>query len=122
MTILNAAKLLKIKEPKFLCKLMKIDIEANLTARNNRMSIPKFKLTRYQNSFSYLAPTLWNLLATSDSLCKKITTAPTITSLRNRLKKFLLDMQNFGINDIDHNWQPYNWSINEYLTQLKAKK
>ena len=91
--------------------------------RNFRMSLPSYRLNRYQNTFSYQGPKLWNLIASSNSLFKtKDAPKLSISCIRSRLKKFLLNMQKYGTDESDENWQSYNWLIESYITQLKSKQ
>ena len=123
MTILDIAKLLTLNNPTFLCELLNISHGKMESIRNYRLTLPSYKLNRYQNTFSYQGPKLWNLIASSNSLSKtKDAPKLKISCIRTRLKKFLLDMQNYGADVRDESWQPYNWSIENYITQLKSKQ
>ena len=117
MTVISLFKLIKQKVPLTLCKLLNIDgDDCILKARNKRLkiTIPKLRLNRYQNTFCYQAPKLWNLFTSSKLAYNEITAAPSLNSLRTRLKKFLLEMQNYGDND----WQHFNKSIKHYFVLL----
>ena len=100
MTVLNIGKLLKLGKPTLLCHVLRLDGRIHQSQRNNRLYLPKFQCNHYQNSFCFQAPKLWNLLASSPSICDNITNAPTINALKSRLKKFLLKMQVYGIKEV----------------------
>ena len=119
MTILDTAKLLAHNHPTVLCKLLNITSDNVGSLRNFRMSLPSFKLNRYQNTFSYQGPKLWNSLASSNVLFKGVSKLPAkipVSFIKTRLKKFLLEMQKFGVDESDNNWQPYNWIIDSFIT------
>ena len=78
--------------------------------------IPKFKLSHYQNNYCFQAPKMWNLLSSSVSFCCDITNAPTLNSMKTRLKRFLLKMQSYG-DQVE--WIDANKSISTYLTSIK---
>ena len=127
MLILTLAKLIFLKIPNFLCKILKIDTFNSVndpvgkpSNRNNRVYVPKLKLNRYQNNFCFQAPKLWNSLASARVVCGNITTAPTMTTLRKLSKQFLLKMQIHGLNGNDLNWYDFNHSIAKYIT-MKSK-
>ena len=76
-----------------------------------------FKRSHYQNSFCYQARKLWNMLASSPKYCNDITNAPTLSSMKSRLKSFLLDLQLYGNRN---EWIDSNKSIIFYLNAVKA--
>ena len=117
-TVMHLAKLMFNDIPAVLCEIL--NLSQTNTTRYNRLYVPKFKCNRYQNSFCYQAPKIWNMFATSPSLCHDLTNAPTISSLKTRLKSFLISMQSFGENTNDENWYKFNQSIPEYLSILKS--
>ena len=120
MTILNIGKLFMLGEPTFLCHILKLN--ANLKLRNNRLYVPAFKCVHYKNNFCYQAPIIWNTLASSSIISNNITKAPTINSLKSRVKKFLLQMQSYGINENDLEWYNSNKSVTTYLSAVKHKR
>ena len=113
-TLLHLAKLIILKEPAILCKLMKLSLS---DLRSNRIFLPCLKLNHYQNNFCYLGPKLWNLLCSSPSYCNSITTAPSLTSLKSRLKRLLQKMQFYGQ---DSEWLTVNNCLELYLTTIKS--
>ncbi len=90
MTVVGIDKLLKFQEPQYLCEWL--HLSSHESQRNNRIYLPYFRLTHYQNNFCYQAPRLWNLLGSNSKICKEITSAPTLNSMKSRLKKFLFEM------------------------------
>ena len=115
MTSLQLSKLILLKEPKYLCKLL--SLLENSTLRNNRLPLPKLLLKRYQSDFCYTGPRLWNALNTASSYCNDIAKAPSIPCFKSRLKKTLLQMQNYGDN-VD--WIPANHNIHVYLASIQS--
>ncbi len=119
MNIISIDKLLKLKEPHYLCKLLRFDPESN--KRNNRIDyIPNFKCNHYQSNFCYQGPRLWNFLGSNSNICNEITVAPSINAMKSRLKKFLLRMQSFGQHENDEACYPFNFSIELYINQIKS--
>ena len=84
MTIFSIGKLVKLKEPFYLSKVLMLD----LITHRNKLHVPKLTRNHYQNSFCYQAPKLWNFLSSSTSYCMNVTKAPTLNSLKSRLKFF----------------------------------
>ena len=119
-TTLNVAKLMATGIPQVLCNVL--NLESTCKTRNNRLFLPKYQCNRYQNSFCYQAPKLWNLFASSPLLCNDLTNAPTINSLKTRLKNFMLKMQCYGENENDINWYKFNRSVSEYLSAIKCNE
>ena len=119
MTVLNIGKLLNLGEPTFLCNVLRLNTCS--LQRNNRLYLPKFKCNHYQNNFCFQAPKLWNLLASSASHCNNVTAAPTINALKSRLKRFLLQLQMYGVDANDVEWYDSNKSIAAYLSAIKNK-
>ena len=113
-TLIHIAKLIILKEPVILCNLMKLSIS---DLRSNRIFLPSLKLTHYQNNFCYLGPKLWNLLCSSPSYCSSITMAPSLTSLKSRLKRLLNEMQIYGE---ESEWLSMNNCLELYLTSIKS--
>merc|ERR1711944_370073 len=100
MTILSINKMFKLNQPQYLCELLNFNPESD--KRNNRIEyIPNFKLNHYQSNFCYQGPCLWNLLGSNSSICDNITVSPSIQVMKSRLKKFLLKMQCYGVNEND---------------------
>ena len=119
MNILSIDKLFKLMKPRYLCELLKFNPESN--KRNKRIDyIPKFKCSHYQNNFCYQGPYLWNLLSSNSSICNEITVAPSINTMKSRLKKFLLKMQSYGQSENDETWYKFNHSIELYINQIKS--
>ncbi len=119
MTILSVDKLLKLREPQYLCELL--NFNPNSDKRNNRIEyIPKFKCNHYQSNFCYQGPCLWNLLASNSSLCNEITVSPSRNAMKARLKKFLIKMQSYGQNGNDEAWYQFNHSIELFINQIKS--
>ena len=112
-TLLHLAKLIILKEPVILCNLMKL---SNTDPRGNRIFLPCLKLSHYQNNFCYLGPKLWNLLCSSPSYCSSITMAPSLTSLKSRLRSLLNKMQLYGHKS---EWHTVNKCLDLYLTTIK---
>ena len=115
MTLLQLSKLILLKEPKYLCKLL--SLLENATLRHNRLPLPKLSLKHYKSNFCYTGPRLWNALNTASSYCNNIAKAPTISCFKSRLKKTLLQMQTYG-DKID--WIPANQNIYVYLTAIQS--
>ena len=111
MTILNIAKLKILQVPMFLSNLLKLDKPTH----RDRLYVPKFCRNHFQNNFCYQAPHLWNLL-TSSVLCNNITNSPTLTSMKSRLKRFLLKIQIYA-NETE--WTDANNSISTFLTEIR---
>ena len=114
-TFLNFAKMIFNKEPEYLCKLL--NIYDPIMSRNNRIFQPSLSLEHYKINFCYSAPKLWNAMCNSMDECKKITAAPTISCLKGRLKKFLLNMQVYGDT---FEWIKANKILIIYLNILKS--
>ncbi len=93
MTILHLAKLIFLKEPLYLCALLRINEIENRPKRNNRIYLPKLSLKHYKNNFCYQGPKLWNTLCSLPTYCENITTAPTLNCLKGRVKRVFIDMQ-----------------------------
>ena len=113
MTVLSLGKTMRIEEPVFLYKILKLDS----TSLRNMVYVPMFKRNQYQNCFCYQAPKLWNTLASSPKYCNDVTNAPTLSSMKTRLKSFLLDLQSYGNKN---EWIDSNKLINLYLNAAKA--
>ena len=62
------------------------------------------------------AAQLWNNLCSSPSQCELITSAPTLSCLKSRLKNFIRRAQLFG--DVN-SWTPINNSLELYLEEMK---
>lgn len=113
MTLLQLAKLIRLKEPLILCDLMKLTSAEN---RNNRIYLPKLNLSHYQNNFCYQAPKLWNILCSSPKYSNSITLAPSLNCQKSRIKSLLLKVQSYG-NDSD--WIRINKSLELFLNAMK---
>ena len=121
MTVLEIHKLMMFQEPQYLCEILNLE-DDNLLRRNNRISIPFFKNTHYQNNFCYQAPDLWNFLGANASVCDNVTNSPSLNSMKARLKRFLLKMQTHGQSvESDINWYSFNHSIEAYIKLLRSK-
>ena len=116
MTTLHLAKLMFIKEPLYLCELLRINNENN--TRNNRIYIPSLSLQHYKNNFCYQAPKIWNMLCSSPDLCNNITSVKTLSALKTRMKKLLLTIQSSGDKT---EWEKSNFNISDYLAMCKSK-
>lgn len=114
-TILNFAKMVLNKEPEYLCKLL--NIYNPILTRNNRIFQPALSLEHYKMNFCYSAPKFWNIMCNFSDDCKNIVNAPTLSCLKNRLKKFLLNMQVYG-DEIE--WIKANRSLETYLVTSKS--
>ena len=112
MTILNMAKLIKLGKPAFLVDIMRLDT----LGRNNRVFLPLLKCKQYQLNFCFQGPKLWNLLASKADSCNDITNALTISTIKSRLKKFLLLMQSYKHSNNEVTWNESNNSIFRYFT------
>ena len=112
MTILNMAKLIKLGKPSFLVDIMRLDT----LGRNNRVFLPLLKCKQYQLNFCFQGPKLWNLLASKADSCNDITNALTISTIKSRLKKFLLLMQSHKHSNNELTWNESNNSIFKYFT------
>ena len=113
MTLLHLAKLIRLQEPTFLCKLLKLDVTGY---RNNRIYQPNFTLNHYQNNFCYNGPKLWNNMSASPTCCESITLAPTLNCQKSRLKDLFCKVQNYG-DEVE--WLQINKSLDLYLTSVK---
>ena len=112
-TLLHLAKLIILREPLFLCNLLRLTLSEY---PSNRIFQPCFKLTHYQNNFCYQGPKLWNTLCSSPSNCSSITLAPSINALKSRLKNLLCKVQAYG-HEIE--WLKINKCLDLYLTAVK---
>ena len=113
-TLLHLIKLLYLKKPMYLYELLGLH---NITeVKRSRITPPNLKLSHYQNNFCYQAIKLWNNLCSSPSQCELITSAPTLSCLKSRLKNFIRRAQLFG--DVN-SWSPINNSLELYLEELK---
>ncbi len=122
MTILEIHKLNVFQEPQYLRDLLKLECN-NLTRRNNRIHVPFFKLSHYQNNFCYQAPELWNLIGSNSNICNDVIGAPSLKSMKSRLKFFLLKIQAHGqpqSESNDNNWHNFNRSIAAYINLMKS--
>ena len=115
MTVLHLAKLIRLKEPIYLCELLHI-LDPPST-RNNRIFQPKLSLRHYMNNFCYQGPNLWNSICSSPNYCDNITTAPTLPCLKSRLKRLFLKIQAYG--DMIE-WQNLNKNLHDYLNVIKS--
>lgn len=115
MTILHLAKLITSKTPLYLYDLMRLGYSSE--TRNNRVYEPHLSLKHYMNNFCYQGPKLWNAISSSSTYCDSITAAPTISCLKSRLKKFLMNMQSYGD---ENQWHPSNNDLIIFLTTLKS--
>ena len=118
MTLLSIDKLFKLQEPKYLCEILQLNNKDN-NSRNNRIYLPLFKSTHYQNNFCYQGPSLWNLLSSHATICNNITKSPSMKTMKTRLKKFLIRMQTYGVDDNDESWYETNKSISLFLNTIK---
>ena len=114
MTILNLAKLIFLKEPSYLCQLLRILEPIN--SRNNRIYLPSLTLEHYKNNFCYQVPKIWNAISSSADRCKNVTSSPTMLTLKSRLKQLFLTIQSFGD---ETEWNKSNRNLNEYLISSK---
>ena len=114
MTLLHLTKVIRLQEPAFLCKILKLDTEIN--HRHNRIYQPSFTLSHYQNNFCYNGPKLWNCLSSSPTFCESITTAPSLNCQKSRLKEIFLKMQRYGDNT---EWLPINRFLELYVVSNK---
>ena len=113
-TLLHLIKLLYLKKPMYLYELLGLH---NITeVKRSRITPPNLKLSHYQNNFCYQAIKLWNNLCSSPSQCELITSAPTLSCLKSRLKNFIRRAQLFG--DVN-SWTPINNSLELYLEEMK---
>ena len=120
-TILSIDKLFKLKEPQYLNELLNLNSEQ--ARRNNRIGyIPKFKCSHYQSNYCYQGPYLWNLLASNASICNEVTSSPSLSAMKARLKKFLKNMQSYGHTENDVTWYKFNHSPELFLNQVKGKQ
>ena len=120
MTILSMDKLLKLKEPQYLYELL--NLNSDHARRNNRIGyIPKFKCNHYQNNYCYQGPYLWNILSQNATICNDVTSSPSLSAMKARLKKFLLNMQSHGHIESDYTWYNFNHSPEDYISQVKGK-
>ena len=120
MTILSIDKLFKLKEPQYLYELL--NLNSDHARRNNRIGyIPKFKCNHYQSNFCYQGPYLWNLLSQNATICNDVTSSPSLSAMKARLKKFLLNMQSYGHIESDYTWYNFNHSPEDYISQVKGK-
>ena len=128
MSILCLNKLLILEEPKYLHELLRLKPHGLL--RNERIFVPSLKLKHYQNNFCYQAPTIWNFIGSNSSLMRLINNrpiiklnnvihAPSINSMKSRLKSFLLKMQSYGLDVNDYNWNESNFCIVAYVNMMK---
>ena len=113
MTLLHLAKIIRLQEPTYLCKLLKLD---STTHRNNRVFQPSLSLNHYQNNFCYNGPKLWNYLSTSPTFCESITMAPSLNCQKSRLKDIFCKMQSHG-DKIE--WQHENRFLQLYISNVK---
>lgn len=112
--IMDTLKLIRGNDPKYFRKLLRLD---DLRAESrNRIFVPNFKTSTYQNSFCYQGPKLWNLLCQNPTLCSKITNCATIQSGKHWLKKFLKQIQAQGNSS---EWTDSNRDIDSYLMAVK---
>ena len=116
MSILHLAKLKFSKKPKYLCDLLRLSDSS--ASRNNRIFIAKFSRSCHMNNFCYQTPKIWNALCLSPSHCNEISTAPTLQSLKKRLKSMFLKMQTYGTIT---EWTTKNHNIHEYITAIKLE-
>ena len=86
-----------------------------------RIYVPSVKLKHYQNNFCYQAPKTWSLIGSNSSLCNNVIHAPSINSMKSRLKSFLLKMQSHGHDVNDHNWSKSNFCIEVYVNMKKSE-
>ena len=120
MTILSIDKLFKLKEPQYLNELL--NLNSDQARRNNRIGyIPKFKCNHYQSNYCYQGPHLWNLLSQNATICNDVTSSPSLSAMKARLKKFLLKMQSHGHIESENTWYKFNHSPEDYIRQLKGK-
>ena len=113
MTIMNLEKAIRNSEPASLCEILKLDP----LNRRKTLFVPLFKRSCYQNSYCYQAPKLWNLLASSPNYSNNTTDAPTLLSMKSRLKSFLLTLQSYGDK---YEWIKSNNSVECYLRSAKG--
>ncbi len=114
MTILHLAKLIALRQPDFLCKLLKINPLEN---RSKRVYQPKLNLNHYQNNFCYQGPKYWNNMCSSVTCCKHIALAPSLDCQKSRLKKLFIKIQSYG-DEVE--WLPSNKSLELYLTAVRS--
>ena len=119
MSILCLNKLLIFEEPIYLSEILRLKPQGTL--RNERIYVPSLKLKHYQNNFCYQAPKTWNFIGSNSSLCNNVIHAPSINSMKSRLKSFLLKMQSHGHDVNDHDWSKYNFCIEGYVNMKKSE-
>ena len=115
MTLVHLFKLIQLKEPVYLCKLLKT--EETYFSRNKRIYVPKLSLKHYKSNFCFTGPSLWNAINSASSFCNDITNAPSSTSFKRRLKRTLIEMQTYG-DKIE--WLPANNNMYLYLKAIKS--
>ncbi len=113
MTLLHLVKIIRLREPILLCNLLRLEFT---DIRRNRLYIPNFKLSHYQNNFCYQAPKYWNSLCSSTTYCNSITLAPSLNCQKTRLKKLFLKMQSYGD---ELQWTNLNRFLDPYLKAVK---
>ena len=114
MSILCLSKLLILGEPQYLYEILKLHSQGTL--RNERVYVPSLKLKHYQDNFCYQAPMIWNFLGSNSSRCNNVIHAPSINSMKSRLKSLLLKMQSHGD---ECSWIQANFSIEVYINLIK---
>jgi len=115
MTTLHLAKLIIGETPPYLYDLLRLGNSSE--TRNNRLYQPNLSLDHYMNNFCFQAPKLWNIISSSPSYCENLTTAPSMSCLKSRLKRFFIKMQTYGD---ENEWHKLNHNLNEFLTTVKS--
>ena len=115
MTTLHLAKLIIGETPPYLYDLLRLGNSSE--TRNNRLYQPNLSLDHYMNNFCFQAPKLWNIISSSPSYCENLTTAPSMSCLKSRLKRFFIKMQTYGD---ENEWHKLNHNVNEFLTTVKS--
>ena len=89
---LLAYKCIKKEAPLYLCKNFRPISESNPYVLRNvaqgNLIVPKSKTELFKNSFAYSGPQIWNNLSTV------LRNAPSLNIFKNKLKEFLLSIQN----------------------------
>ena len=119
MSILCLNKLIIFEEPSYLHEILRLKLQGTL--RNRRIYVPLLKLKHYQNNFSFQAPKTWNFIGLNSSLYNNVLHAPSVNSMKCRLKSFLLNIPSHGQHVNDHNWSKSYSCIEVYVNMIKSK-
>ena len=125
-TVVEVFKIIKYKTPISLSMLIQLNTLFYHSTNKNRMTTPHYKKQKSRNQFLYQSSNIWNkfndkifimpsinkkLNIVIPGSCKYSDLSSTVNFVKQKFKKILLKLQNFGNEQI---WQPSNIDIMKF--------